>query len=30
MNKLSLSHSDAAAHHTPLPAVRSEEFNAPS
>ena len=28
MKKLSASHSDAATHHTPLPAVRSEEFNA--
>jgi POT family proton-dependent oligopeptide transporter len=27
MRKLSASHSDAAANHTPLPAVRSEEFN---
>jgi POT family proton-dependent oligopeptide transporter len=27
MNKLSASHSDAAAGNTPLPAVRSEEFN---
>jgi len=27
MKKLSASHSDAATSHTPLPAVRSEEFN---
>jgi POT family proton-dependent oligopeptide transporter len=27
MKKLSTSHSDAATSHTPLPAVRSEEFN---
>jgi proton-dependent oligopeptide transporter, POT family len=27
MKKLSASHADAAASHTPLPAVRSEEFN---
>jgi proton-dependent oligopeptide transporter, POT family len=30
MNKLSASHSDAATNHTPLPAVRSEEFNTAS
>ena len=30
MNKLSASHSDAAAANTPLPAVRSEEFNTAS
>jgi proton-dependent oligopeptide transporter, POT family len=29
MNRLSASHSDAATHHDPLPAVRSEEFNTP-
>jgi POT family proton-dependent oligopeptide transporter len=30
MNRLSASHSDAASNHTPLPASRSEEFNAAS
>jgi proton-dependent oligopeptide transporter, POT family len=30
MNKLSASHSDVATNHTPLPAVRSEEFNTAS
>jgi POT family proton-dependent oligopeptide transporter len=30
MNRLSASHSDVAANHTPLPAVHSEELNAPS
>jgi POT family proton-dependent oligopeptide transporter len=30
MSKLSASHSDAANKHTPLPPVRSEEFNTPS
>ena len=30
MSKLSASHSDAANRHTPLPPVRSEEFNTPS
>ena len=29
MNKLSASHSDSANNHTPLPAVRSEEFDSP-
>jgi POT family proton-dependent oligopeptide transporter len=30
MNRLSASHSDPASNHTPLPAVHSEELNAPS
>ena len=30
MSKLSASHSDAANNHTPLPPVRSEEFNTPA